>query len=216
VAIDRAGNVSPVVAGFYKPTAAQQPGSVTAPVLDQPTGDAIGKTSVKLTWAKVDNATGYQVTAYTDAGVALPDAQQPGETTNLTQTIGGLAGSSAYRFKVVAINAGGKSDASNEVRAVTLENLTIGTAKWKNNDFRVTGTSSAVNGTVTVWRVNADGTIGAQIGTLSVGITPAVAPATGGTYDWRLRNGVPTTNPGRIVVKSSNGGVSAPFQATNG
>jgi hypothetical protein len=215
VAIDRAGNMSDVVAGFYAPPVAQQPATPGAPVLAQPTGTDIGKTSIKLSWAKVDNATSYLVTVYTDAGAALPAAQQPGETSNLSQTIAGLAGSTPYRFKVVAINAAGQSGASNEVRAVTQENLTIGTAKWKTGDFRVTGSSSALNGTVTVWRVNADGSIGTQIGTLTATLTSA-APAAGTTYDWRLRTGVPTTNPGRIVVKSSNGGVSAPFTATNG
>jgi len=69
---------------------------------------------------------------------------------------------------------------------------------------------------MTVWRVNADGTVGAQIGTLQAALTAAVAPATGTTYDWRLRTGVPTTNPGRIVVKSNTGTVSAPFTVTNG
>jgi hypothetical protein len=104
----------------------------------------------------------------------------------------------------------------NEVRAVTAENLTIGTAKSKTSDFRVTGTSSAANGSVTVWRVNADGTIGTQIGTLQAALTAAAAPATGTTYDWRLPNGVPTTNPGRIFVKSSNGAVAGPFTVANG
>jgi hypothetical protein len=216
VAIDRAGNISKQVLGFYKKPIAEQPGSLTPPVLSQPTGTDLGKTSVKLTWAKVDNATGYQVTAATDAGVALPATQQPGETTNLTQTVAGLAGSRAYRFTVVAINAAGKSDASNEVRALTTENLTVGTAKWKASDFRITGTSSALNGTVTVYRVNADGTAGTQIGTLQATLTTAAPPAAGTTYDWRLRAGVPTTNPGRVIVRSSNGAITAPFTVTNG
>jgi hypothetical protein len=36
VAIDRAGNVSEVVAGFYAPPAAAQPGALAAPVLTDP------------------------------------------------------------------------------------------------------------------------------------------------------------------------------------
>ncbi len=247
VAIDRAGNISTQVVGFYAATAptttppvpptdpANPPTDTTgnppapadppaqakapaAPVLTQPTAVDTGKTSVKLTWAKVDTATGYQVTAYNDATppVALPAAQQPGETTDLTQTVAGLTGSTAYRFSVVAINAGGRSGASNEVRVVTLEDLTIGTAKWKSGDFRVTGTSTAPSGTVTVFRTKDDGTIGAQIGTLQATLTTAVAPATGTTYSWRVRTGVPTTNPGRVFVKSSTGGVAGPFVVTNG
>jgi hypothetical protein len=215
VAIDRAGNLSDRVIGFYAPPATELPAAPASPVLAQPTGADVSKTSVKLSWAKVDKATSYLVTAYSDAGVALPAAQQPGETSNLSQTIAGLNGSTPYRFTVTAINAAGQSQASNEIRVVTLENLTIGTAKWKTGDFRVTGSSSALNGTVTVWRATADGTPTTQIGTLSAALTSA-APAAGSTYDWRLRTGVPTTNPGRIVVKSTSGAVSAVFTATNG
>ena len=93
--------------------------------------------------------------------------------------------------------------------------VSTGTAKWKTGDFRVTGTSSALNGTVTVHRANADGSAGAQIGTATA-LTPAVAGATGSTYDWRLRTGVPTTNPGRIVVKSNTGALSQVVTPTNG
>ena len=69
--------------------------------------------------------------------------------------------------------------------------------------------------------MNADGSVGAQIGTLTAGLTAAVAPATGSTYDWRLRTGVPTTNPGRIVVRSYDTGstsvraTSDPIQVAN-
>jgi len=227
VAIDRAGNMSQRIIGYYAPPVAQQPATPTAPVLAQPTGADVGKTSVKLSWAKVDNATSYLVTAYTDAGVALPAAQQPGETSNLSQTIAGLAGSTPYRFKVVAINAAGQSQASNEVRVVTQENLTIGTARWKNGDFRVTGSSSATNGTVTVLRAVRNATTGqlepgaaftaAANSTVAFTATLAsAAPAAGTTYDWRLRTNVPTANPGQIFVKSSGGGVAGPFTVSNG
>jgi hypothetical protein len=47
-------------------------------------------------------------------------------------------------------------------------------------------------------------------------IVPAAAPATGGEYDIRLRNGAaPATNPGRIFVESDSGGVAGPFTVTN-
>jgi hypothetical protein len=216
VAIDRAGNISPVVVGFYAPPAGPQPGALAKPVLNQPAGTDLGKTSIKLSWTRVTDATAYQLTAFTDAGVPLPAAQQPGETTNLSQTVSGLAGSTAYKFSLVAINGAGRSEASDVVRAVTAENVGITTAKWKTTDFRVTGTSSAANGTVTVWRANADGSVGAQIGTLEATLTTAVAPATGTTYDWRLRAGVPAVNPGKVFVKSSNGGTAGPFTVANG
>jgi len=41
--------------------------------------------------------------------------------------------------------------------------------------------------------------------------------ATGGVYDLRFRNGAaPATNPGRIYVISSIGGVAGPFTVANG
>ena len=47
-------------------------------------------------------------------------------------------------------------------------------------------------------------------------LVAAVAPATGTTFAFRLRNGAaPTANPGQIVVRSSNGTVSAPITVTN-
>jgi hypothetical protein len=155
-----------------------------------------------------------------DGTTLLPAAQQPGETSSTTQTVAGLNGSTAYQFGVKAINAGGSSDVSIKVRVVTNEVLSITTAKWKTGDFRVTGTSSTLSGTVTVYRVAADGkSRGVQIGTLSAPLTPAVAPATGSTYSWRMRTGdtgLPTANPAKVVVQSTNGGLTGPFTVANG
>ena len=55
--------------------------------------------------------------------------------------------------------------------------------------------------------------------TRSLGIVqsvPAAAPATGGTWDLRLRNAnAPATNPGRVFVESDSGGVAGPFVVQN-
>jgi hypothetical protein len=217
VAIDRAGNYTPAD-GLYK-----------RPVTTQPSGPAVptglagtaSTSSVALTWNAVTGATSYQLSVYNaDGTTLLPPTQQPGETTATTQTVGGLNGSTAYTFRVRAINAGGSSDLSDPVRVLTKEALAITTAKWKAGDFRVTGTSSALSGTVSVYRVAADGkSPGAQIGTLTAPLTAAVAPATGSTYSWRMRTGdtgLPATNPGKVVVQSINGGVTGPFTVTNG
>ena len=217
VAIDRAGNFT-ALDGLYK-----------LPVVSQPNGPAVptglagtpGTTSVALKWDAASGASSYQVSVYNaDGSALLPAVQQPGETTATTQTVGGLSGSTAYQFSVKAINAGGASDQSTKVRVVTNEALSITTAKWKVGDFRVTGASSATSGTVTVFRVAADGkTAGAQIGTLTAPLTAAVAPATGSTYSWRMRTGdagLPGTNPTRVIVKSSNGGIAGPFTVANG
>jgi hypothetical protein len=47
-------------------------------------------------------------------------------------------------------------------------------------------------------------------------LTAAVAPATGSSYDIRLRTGVPNPKPAQIFVKSSNGGIAGPFTVANG
>ena len=87
------------------------------------------------------------------------------------------------------------------------DTVTIGTAKWKSGDFRVTGTGSAVGAFVEVHAGTKTGR------SRSRGqVEPPVAPATNGTYDIRARNGnAPATNPGKIYVTSENGGVAGPF-----
>jgi hypothetical protein len=48
-------------------------------------------------------------------------------------------------------------------------------------------------------------------------VTAATPPATGGVYDFRLRNGAaPATNPGTIYVVSNGGGVAGPFTVARG
>ncbi|WP_170854074.1 fibronectin type III domain-containing protein [Microlunatus flavus] len=219
VAFDRAGNLT-VDQGLYKLPVVAQPGGLTAP-----TGLAgtPGTTSVALTWAATPNATSYVVTAYAaDGTTPLPAAQQPGETTRTSQTVGNLGGSTAYQFSVRAVNAGGSSPESAKVRVVTTESVTITTAKWKAGDFRVIGTSSATSGTVTVLRAVRNTTTGvlepgtAFTGMVNQPLTTAVPPATGTTYDVRLRTNVPTTNPGQVFVRSSNGGQAGPFTVANG
>jgi hypothetical protein len=217
VAIDRAGNFT-AADGFYKRPVTPVPGS-----LDAPTGLAgtPGTTTVALKWNSVAAATSYQVSVYNaDGSTLLPAAQQPGETTNTTQTIAGLNGSTAYQFGVKAINAGGSSDVSTKVRVVTNEVLSITTARWKTGDFRVTGASSALSGTITVYRASADGkSSGVQIGTLTASLTPAVSPATGSTFSWRMRtgdSGLPGANPSTVFIKSTNGGTAGPFTVANG
>jgi hypothetical protein len=92
------------------------------------------------------------------------------------------------------------------------DTVTIGTAKWKNGDFRVTGSGSAVGAFLEVRNANATGT-GPGTTVLARGqVEPPVAPATVGTYDIRARNAnAPATNPVKIFVVSENNGVAGPF-----
>jgi hypothetical protein len=46
-------------------------------------------------------------------------------------------------------------------------------------------------------------------------LVAAVAPATGTTFDVRLRAGLPP-RPAQVWVKTSNGGVAGPFTVANG
>jgi hypothetical protein len=220
VAFDRAGNFTPDN-GLYKKPVTPDPGDLLAPTgLAGTPGSGPG--SVALSWDAVTSATSYQVSVYNaDGTTLLPAAQQPGETTKTTQTIAGLSGSAAYQFSVKAINAAGSSLDSDKVRVLTNEALGILTARWKTGDFRITGTSSATSGTITVHRAvrNSAGVL--EPGTAFTGLvdqplTAAAPPATGTTFSARLRTGVPTTNPGQIFVKSSNGGTAGPFTVANG
>src|SRR6185436_13193820 len=133
-----------------------------------------------------------------------------------------LTAGTPYTFTVKAKNAGGFGPESPQSAALTpaaiTDTVTISSAKFKaGSDFRIIGTASVVGATITLYRANADGSIGAIIPNAIATVTAAVAPATGGAWEVRLRNGnVPATNPGRIFAKSNGGGLAGPFTVTLG
>jgi hypothetical protein len=161
--------------------------------------------------------TRYSGQAYVDGakvGAAIP-------STTKTATIGGLTPGTEYFFTVKAKNASGYGPESTPfgplVPTRVTDTVSIGTAKWKSGDFRVTGTGSLVGAIVTVRPATSTGAIDR---TKSLGTAQTVAaapPATGATFDIRLLNGnAPATNPGKIYVESDSGGVAGPFVVSNG
>ncbi len=197
------GNVAQS-SGFYKPGASQPAPAVPQNVASS----ALAADRVTLSWAPVTGATGYQVEA--TPAPAAPIAA----TTATSQVVTGLAPSTAYTFTVKAKNAegtlSGPSAPVSVTTTATTDRVTIGTARWKAGDFRVGGTGSVNGNTVQIYRANADGTISTQ----TIGTPTAV---TANAFDIRLRTGAaPATNPGRIFIKSSGGGVVGPFTVTNG
>jgi hypothetical protein len=214
VAIDRAGNASPLFTATYTQAAPD-------PVPGAPTDltGTVGQASVSLKWTATDaTITGYGVQAYDSAGVKIGDLR---ETTAKSLTITGLAEGKQHFFTVQAKNASGWGAESDKVGPLTptqvTDRVTIGVARWKAGDFRVTGTGSVIGAIVTVRPALAAGGIDRSRSLGSATVTAAAAPAVGGEYDIRLRNGAaPATNPGRIYVESNGGGVAGPFTVANG
>ncbi len=213
VAFDRAGNFDTFTADYQPPVDTNPVPSAITNI----TGTA-GQASVTLSWASSETGvTGYSVQAYVDGakvGAAVP-------TTAKTVTINSLTPDTAYFFTVKAKNASGYGPESTPYGPLSptkvTDRVTIGTAKWKSGDFRVTGTGSLVGAIVTVRPATSTGAIDRTRSLGSGQIVPAVAPATGGTYDIRLRNAnAPATNPGKIFVESDSGGVAGPFVVANG
>ncbi|WP_412753404.1 fibronectin type III domain-containing protein [Krasilnikovia sp. M28-CT-15] len=103
-----------------------------------------------------------------------------------------------FRLTVTTAN-GSKSD--DVLITPTVDRVTIGTARWKAQDFRVTGTGSFVGATLLIHSGSLSGTV---LGTITV--------TAAGDYDLRLRDGLaPTSRPGVIYIESNQGGVTGPF-----
>src|SRR5919112_2159125 len=113
----------------------------------------------------------------------------------------------------LTVTSGGVSKTDTVVVTPVPDQVAIGTAKWKPGDFRVTGTSSAAGGTITVHKGTLDGVTMGQ-----APVTAAVAPATGGVFDARTKSTVApfSTNPQTVWIESTLGGVAGPFSVSAG
>lgn len=195
-----------------------QPGASTA--LPAPTVTSVrsGTELATVTWNAVAGATKYIVTATPTTGT--PVSVEAGGSL-LTIDVKPLVGGRSYNVTVAAANASGTGTASAPTAVTptvnTVPRVSITQARWKANDFRVGGTSSATSGTVSVYTSNPNLTPAPTPipGMANQPLAAAAPPATGTTFDVRLRAGVPP-RPAQVWVKTSNGGVAGPFTVTNG
>jgi hypothetical protein len=207
-AFDAAGNHDTGL-GFYQPAAA--PTTVAPPTALAATP---GQGTASLRWASTAaNVTGYDVQLYSGTTATTVGAVRP--ATDKTLNVTGLA-AGTYTFTVVAKTAAGNSAPSARSPEFTVapagDRITVSSAKWKANDFRVVGTTSATGGTVSVLLTPTGNPVAGMTGA----VTAAAAPATGGTFDIRIRAGVPNPRPAQIYIRSSNGTVAGPFATTAG
>jgi fibronectin type III domain protein/Fn3 domain-containing protein len=213
VAFDRAGNFKTFTADYQPPPDSNPvPSAITAI-----TGTA-GQAAVTLSWASNEaGVTGFEVNAYVND---VKVKTVPGITAK-TVTINSLSPGTEYYFTVRAKNPSGFGPESTPygplVPTKVTDTVSIGTAKWKSGDFRVTGTGSLVGAIVIVRPATSTGAIDRTRSLGTAQLVPAAPPAVGGTFDIRLRNAnAPATNPGKIYVESDSGGVAGPFVVSNG
>ena len=204
VAFDSSGNPSLAHTEIYKFGAAAAAGAPTA-VKAVP-----GNTTADVTWtapvAGTSPITGYTITATGPAGSpAVPAVNVISSAT--TATLTGLSNGTAYTVSVVANSAAGPSaPGTTTVTPSSAEVLTAGAPVNKTGDFRVKGTSNVAGGgaaSVSLFRADA---AGAQTGPVlaTSALTPAVAPATGSTFDLRSRTTI--TVGTKLIIVSNTGG----------
>jgi hypothetical protein len=217
VAFDAAGNFS-LFSGVYKPPADTTPAPAAVTAI---TGSA-GPASATLSWAAPEaGVTGYGIQAYTrNPDDTYTKSGTLKETTAKTITFNSLTPGTEYFFTVKAKNTSGYGPESDKygpiVPVKVTDTVTIGTATWKTGDFRVRGTGTLVGAIVTIRPATTAGTIDRTKSLGTAQIVPAVAPATGGEYDIRLRNAAaPATNPGKVFIESDSGGVAGPAVVAN-
>ena len=204
VAFDAADNHSDIFSGYYTQAAPD-------PAPNAPTGltATAGQASATFGWSMTPpdaTVTGYGVQLYHN-GAPEGDLRP---TTARTMTITGLTVGDSYAFTVQAKNPVGYGVASalsaSVVPTAVTDRVTITSARWKANDFRVVGTGSVVGAAITI-RV---GTAGCATAGALIGSGPVV---TGGLYDLRFRNNpvAGTTQPAAVCAFSNGRGVAGPF-----
>jgi hypothetical protein len=212
VSFDHSGKFSTELVGKF----AQQTAILPQPITVAP-ATTIVNSGITISWTKPNDQSinGFGLEIFTIAGVKV------GSTRILTATtliIRDLVPGTSYQFSVMTQNAAGFSAPSPKTSAFIFpqptDTITILTARYTaNRRFRITGTGNLV-ATITLYSSNADGTIGSIIfnrGT-TIPISATIICTLTCTFTMDVRNAaVPLTNPGRIYIKSSLGGVAGPF-----
>lgn len=143
------------------------------------------------------------------------------ETTTNSYTVTNLLVGSKYQFTISArYNQiwSPESLKTNEIEFPQLvDMILVSSIRWRISDFRVIGTSSMPNKVLTLYYVNIDNTISSNTINLQGTNTPITAVSSNiaditNNYPFEIRvqrNQVPS-NPGRLFIKSSGGGISGP------
>jgi hypothetical protein len=224
-AFDAAGNITRLQGVASPPAAAVAavPTGLTVDSVAAAGPDAAAPQGrVSLSWNAVPDATEYRVNAWTVVGVGAnavvtraaqfdkrvttPNA----EITNLPKNTDGQK----YRFRVASRTPAATTFSANSApidATVAGDDVAIEQADFRAGvDFRLGGSGSIVGSTVTIYRGNAAGTAATTLVLGTAPVTALAPPEIGGEWELRLAP-APTTAPGTVFIKSSNGGVAGPF-----
>ena len=212
VSFDRAGNFSAELVGKFAPAAPILPLAITLLPIVVANSDGL-----TLSWTKPDDASisSFGVEIFTPPDVKVGATRV---VVALTLIINDLIPGIFYQFSVFTQNTAGSSVASPKTIPIAFpeptDTVLILTATYRlAKNFKITGTGTEA-ATVTLYSTRNDGTIGTII-FLRGTTTPISAPVEcfpDCGFVMNVRNAaVPSSNPGRIFVVSSRGGVSGPF-----
>jgi hypothetical protein len=211
VSYDHNGHFSDVITGTFTPFV-----QVVEP-LPVTTFNVIAENGyLKASWDKPtdDTIMGFVVKIYDQTQVI---SERP--VSDLFLIISNLVPGKLYKFSVISVNVHGNSKESPLTLPIMfptpVDTITITSATWTNNEFRVRGTGNNPNAIITIHNASPDNMIGSPVyfrGT-NVPITGTLTGCVNNvcTFDIRARRNGPSINPNRVFIKSTFGGVFGPF-----
>lgn len=211
VSYDHNGHFSDVITGTFTPFV-----QVVEP-LPVTTFNVIAENGyLKASWDKPidDTIMGFVVKIYEQTQVV---SERP--VSDLFLIISNLVPGKLYKFSVISVNVHGNSKESPLTLPIMfptpVDTITITSATWTNNEFRVRGTGNNPNAVITIHNATPDNMIGSPVyfrGT-NVPITGTLTGCINNvcTFDIRAKRNGPSINPNRVFIKSTFGGVFGPF-----